>query len=598
MTAGRQQFICFQNQIKGSALKHIGSTIGAVLVAAVALIVAPAAIAAPTGYLEICKKSTSVDAVSGPFQFSVDGAAAISVNTGGCSAPIQVAAGNHTVVESGTAASAVTAVDTIPADRLVSSSLSTRTDVVSVPEGDVSNTTTLEVTNQAQFGHLEICKSAQAGSGLTGTFNFRITGPFGFSKDVSVPVGACTNSLRVPAGVIEVDEVGPNDTDVVGVSTVTAGDLVADNLSAGTSEVRIAPGADVNNETIETFVNSTSRLKICKVAGTPSLVGTVFSFTANGQTVQAVAEPGSGGCALVQMPFTGGTRVDIQEGITPGTGVSAIDVSNNRQVPGSVDLNNRKVSVILGSGETVVTYTDVVVANQLLKVCKNAGPGVTVGTVFHFVINGTQNLDVPAGFCALAGTFAFNSTVSVQEAATAGLSVIGEASDPAVDLVSADLGGRLLKVLVGTGVTEATFTNATAGTAVLPPNTGGGTGNGAGGTSSPTTVPVTTPTLPGVTPTPVVEHPRRGAACTVIARIVFIHNASSTSKHPTAGLGTAGTPELLLTLKGNRAVCDVLVRELNGHGVVVGSLRRHLKRGHQVRVVLSRKVQHVRVTTK
>jgi hypothetical protein len=393
-------------------------------------------------------------------------------------------------------------------------------------------------------------------------------------------VGACTNSLRVPAGVIEVDEIGPNDTDVVSVSTVNAGDLVTDNLSAGTSQVRIAPGADVNNETIETFVNSTSRLKICKIAGTPSLVGTVFSFTANGQTVQAVAQAAPGGCALVQTPFSGGTRVDIQEGITPGTDVSAIDVSNNRQVPGSIDLPNRKVSVILGSGETVVSYTDQVVSDQLLKVCKNAGVGVTVGQVFHFVINGTQNLDVPAGYCAIAGKFAFNSTVSVQEAATAGLSVIAEASDPAADLVSADLSGRLLKVLVGTGVTEASFTNATTGTATTAPVIGSGTG---ATTTAPTTVPTSTPPIT-VNPLPVIEPIPSSNRCVVIARVVFVR------------INGVLHPELVLRIRGNAAVCRIALRELSARGVLVARATRSVHRGHVLRVMLNRRVVRVRAS--
>src|SRR4051794_35601655 len=107
---------------------------------------APAAQATPaTGYLEICKKGTDV---SGSFRFSIDGGALMTVGVGACSAPIQVTAGNHTVTEENTDWTAVSATRTIPQDRLISSSLATRTDVVAVPAGDISTVTTVEYTNR------------------------------------------------------------------------------------------------------------------------------------------------------------------------------------------------------------------------------------------------------------------------------------------------------------------------------------------------------------------------------------------------------------------------------------------------------------------
>jgi hypothetical protein len=567
--------------------------LGAVFAALLAIIPATAS-ASSTGYLEICKHSDTTNPVSGNFSFTVNGTTTVTVPVGGCSADIAVPAGNNTVVEASNAFTAETATDTIPQADLVSSDLSTRTDVVKVPAGDISTAVSVEYTNKELFGTMEVCKSAQAGSGLTGSFTFDIAGPMGFDKTVSVPVGACSNSLRVPAGVNEVDEIGTNNTDVVAESTIPANDLVTDNLAAGTSRVNVAAGTDVNNETIVTFVNSTSRLKICKVAGTAALAGTVFSFTANGQTVQAVAQAAPGGCVLVPTPFPGGTRVDIAEAISPGTAVSAIDVSGGRAIAGTTDLANRKVSVTLGSGQTVVTYTDVAASPGLLKVCKNAGAGVTLGQVFHFTVGSTA-VDVPAGFCALAGTFAFNSTQTVTEAATAGLSVIAEAADPAAELVSTDLANRTEKVMIGAGVTEVAFTNATTGTTATT-STGSGTG---ATTTSPTTVPTTTSSLPVVTPTPVVSTPpstvRRGhRACTVIARIVSA---------PLAGLGrringvtVSASPVLVLSLRGNLSVCSVLLREFNVRGAVIAHRSLRLHRGHAVQVALPRKVARVAAT--
>ena len=549
-----------------------------------ALIMASAASAQTTGYLEICKHADATAPVSGNFHYTVDGTISVTVPTGGCSPATVVPSGNATVVEDAHPYYAETAASTIPQGALVSSNLVTQTQVVTVPaSADVASAVTLNVTNKEVTGTLEVCKNAATGSGLTGSFSFRVTGPFGFSRDVSVPVGACSQSLTVPAGVVEVNEIGANNTDLVSETTVPANDLVTDNLAAGTSQVRVAAGG-VASETIVTFTNSTSRLKVCKIAGTAALNGTVYTFTATvgsvKQTVTAVAGPAPGNCVLVATPFPGGTKVDVQEGIVPGTAVTGIAVSDNRQVPGSINLASRDVLVTLGSGETIVTFTNDQAAPGLLKVCKNAGPGVTVGAIFHFTI-GTQTLDVPAGYCAVAGSFPFNSTQTITEAATPGLAVIGEAADPAAELVSENLSLRQLQVQIGAGVTEATFTNATAGTATLPDNSGSGTGNGTGATNNaPTTVPVSTNSP--VPSTPVVEKPVPTARCIVVARLVEVR------------VGGVLTPELLLSVRGNAAVCNVLLREFNGRGIVIAHTTRHLRRGHTVLLVLSHRVARVR----
>jgi hypothetical protein len=523
------------------------------------------------GYLEVCKYSTASNPVSGSFQFKVDGQT-VNVATGGCSSDMKVPAGNNTVIEASNPYTVETETDTIPVGDLVASNLTTRQDTVWVPaSSDISKAVTVDYTNTEQFGTTEICKSAALGSGLTGTFTFDVTGPMGFSKAVSVPVGACSASFRVPAGDDEVDEVGSNNTDVVGISTIPSNDLVADNLAAGTSEIWVAPGTDVNNETVETFVNSTSHLKICKVAGSQDLVGTVYSFTANGQTVQAVAEPGAGGCVLVPTPFPGGTVVNVQEGISPGTTDSSIAVSDNRAVPGSTNLATRSVSLTLGSGETVVTYTNVDAAPGLLKVCKNAGAGVAVGTEFNFTV-GTEKLQVPAGYCVTAGDFAFDSTQTITEAPTAGLAVIGEAVDPAVDEVSETLSTGVVQALVGMGVTEVTFTNATASTPALPVNTTGGIGTGS--LPAPVVIPTTTPPAP-VIPGPVIYpvHHKPGK-CVLYSKV----------KGSWLSLWTKG------------GSCHVLLKETDNHGKKIGSMTRYVKSGHVLRVSLNHRVRHVKAS--
>jgi hypothetical protein len=509
---------------------------------------------------------------------------------------MQVPAGNNTVVEASNSFTAETATDTIPQANLVSSNLTTRTDVVNVAAGGISTATTVDYTNKEVFGTLEICKSAAVGSGLTGTFTFEVKGPMGFDKIVSgVPVGACSDSLRVPAGTDDVNEIGSNNTDLVAVSTIPSTDLLGDNLAAGTTDVAVPAGTDVNNEVIETFVNSTSRLKICKVAGTSSLNGTVYTFTVGGQTVQAVAEPWPGSCVLVPTPFPGGTVLNIHENAVPGTAVSAIGVTDNRAVPGSTNLAGGNVSVTLGSGETDVTYTNVPAAPGLLKVCKNAGTGVTVGQMFTFTVGG-QTVTVPAGFCAIAGSFPLSATETITETPTTGLSVIGEVVDPSVDMVSSSLTTGTVTATISPGVTEVTFTNATAGTPplpVIPPATGAGsgTGSGTGATApAPTVVPVTISSLPGITPLPVVDtmptttSTSTGGSkpilrCVVVGRVSFANHRAV----------------LTLTSRGSKTACAVLIHELNARGRTIGNIRRLVRSGHAVRVSLARKALHVRI---
>ena len=578
--------------------------LGALLIAsffAVAVQSAMAETVQRTGFIEVCKHSTATDPVTGPFTFTVAGRT-VTAPTGGCSADIQVPAGPTIVREASNAYTQVTAIDTIPQGALVSSNLSTRTAVVNVPAGDISTAVTVDYTNQEVFGHLEICKAQALGAGLSGSYTFKVTGPMGFSQTQTVPVGACSDTLRVPAGIDEVDEVGTNNTDVVGISTLPVNALVTKNLAAGTSSVAIAPGNDLPNETIETFVNDSSRLKICKISGARILDGTVYSFTANGATVQAVAEPAPGSCVLVPTPFEGGTRIDIQEGITPGTAVSAISVSDNRDIAGTTNLTNRSVSVRLGSGQTVVSYTNIQEAPDLLKICKNAGQGVTVGQQITYHI-GLQSLQVPAGFCEIAGAFPFNSTQTVVETPTAGLSVIGIATDPSTNLVSSNLATGTMQTLIGAPpgeVNEVTFTNATAATPPIVTPTGTPTpaasstpvtGTGTGATqSAPTTVPTTTPPV-AVTPGPVVEpvrppaptsHPttHRAPKCVVIAKLVQ----------------TRGGPTLVLRIRGNAAVCHVLINELNAHGIVVARVHRTLHHGHDTRINLAHKARRVRTS--
>ena len=129
-----------------------------------------------------------------------------------------------------------------------------------------------------------------------------------------------------------------------------------------------------------------------------------------------------------------------------------------------------------------------------LKVCKVAGAGVPVGTLFTLNVNGTP-YSVPAGpedgYCVLAGQFPLNTQVTIQEVIPAGYVVSRIQVVPDGRTVSKNVTLGKVVVKIGTGVTEAIFTNKVSGLPTKTPTPFV--------TPKPTRTPLTTPTA---TPAP------------------------------------------------------------------------------------------------
>ena len=300
------------------------------------------------------------------------------------------------MVEAAVPFAQVTAITTLPdATRLVSANLATGTAVVNVPGGDVSQTTTVTYTNKAVTGFIEVCKNAAPGSGLTGNFTFTITGAMGFTATTTVSVGACSNSILVPAGSVVVTESGDARTFVTSITAQPASALLSSDLVNATATVAIAAG-DVSKETIVTFTNSIAVLKICKVAAGGLAPGGLYTFTAtpgpgtaSSSVTIAAGTVASPNCQVIP-GYRAGTTVNVAEGVVPGTQVGSITVAPpDRLVPGSINLAARTVSVVMGPGETVVTYTNIPAPPGTLKICKVAGTGVTAGSTWTFTVAGT-----------------------------------------------------------------------------------------------------------------------------------------------------------------------------------------------------------------
>lgn len=212
----------------------------------------------------------------------------------------------------------------------------------------------------APTGVLEICKVASNVNGpVTGNYRFRFLG-----RVVTVPVGACTGPLTVPAGEITVDELDDGQGAVmVGCTTRPVDRLVSCRPSARRAVVRVLAG-DVANETILTITNrvpaavATGAIKVCKIAGPGVVIGTEFTFTVGTKTVVVEAGPADqGGYCKIVGGFVRGSEVRVVERARTGTTVTKLTVApSSRRV--ATNRSTRTARVTVGSGATVVSFTN------------------------------------------------------------------------------------------------------------------------------------------------------------------------------------------------------------------------------------------------
>jgi hypothetical protein len=107
----------------------------------------------------------------------------------------------------------------------------------------------------------------------------------------------------------------------------------------------------------------------------------------------------------------------------------------------------------------------------ILKICKVAGIGITVGTPFNFTISTSTShgvLSVPAGpapggTCMVGPSYPVGTQVDVTEAQIAGNTVSSISVAPKGQLVSTNLPGGGVTVTIGSGVTEVTYIDQRTG---------------------------------------------------------------------------------------------------------------------------------------
>lgn len=112
--------------------------------------------------------------------------------------------------------------------------------------------------------------------------------------------------------------------------------------------------------------------------------------------------------------------------------------------------------------ESCLTPTEPPIDTAILKICKVAGLGVTVGTPFNFTAP-PNSTSVPAGpppggYCKVVGSnYTSGSSVTVQETIPSGHAVTNITCNPAAS--STNLSAGTATVTMGPGVTECTYTD-------------------------------------------------------------------------------------------------------------------------------------------
>ena len=350
----------------------------------------------------------------------------------------------------------MTAVTTLPSGSLVSSNLAAGGATVTVNGGGQTIATFLDtvIPILPNTGFLQICKVAGAGVAVGTPFNFSVAGNPVTVLAGPAPGGSCSAPLVVPVGAVFIAETASPGTVMSSVTTLPAGLLVSNNLSAGTATVTVNAGG----QTIATFVNTVvsaiplGTIEICKLGGAGVTAGMSFSFDVGGTPVTVVA-----GSCVAAAAFPVGTAVIVAENPSAGTVVSAIGVLPADRA-GVADLSAGTVGVTVGLGLTEVDFTNTAGGVGLVKVCKVAGSGVTAGTRFSFAMNGASFV-VPAGYCVQNGLLPVGTVVTITEmfspaSLASAISVLPASRQGAIDLTA-----QTVTATVGVGVTEVYFTN-------------------------------------------------------------------------------------------------------------------------------------------
>jgi hypothetical protein len=260
-------------------------------------------------------------------------------------------------------------------------------------------------------GVLEICKTLRPGSPTpaNSTFTFTVG-----ATTVNVPIGSCSGPITVNAGNnVMITEAAQANVAVSAITTNLNNSLLVNaDLPNRTATVQVRAGG-IDVETVVTFQNGVTQtgfLEICKYAdivdGNEAIdVSGTFNFQISG--VPGTFAVSVGQCT---QPITVTTNVNVGQPFTVTVtelGRVGFQLERVNTIPanrlGTVTLGtppgggSAVVTLVAGdpSQQAIVNFFNRAAASSL-KICKIAGPGVPVGTIFRFNITGTApNASLP-----------------------------------------------------------------------------------------------------------------------------------------------------------------------------------------------------------
>ena len=419
-----------------------------------------------TGFVQVCKVAGGGVAVGTNFNFNIGGmavtVAAGPAPGGSCATPLVAAAGPIVITETLPSGVALTAVTTLPAGLLVSSNLAAGTATVTVNAGGQTIVTFLNTAIPAasNTGFVQVCKVAGAGVAVGTNFAFNVAGTPVMVAAGPAPGGTCGTPLVVAAGAAVITETLLPGVALTAVSTLPAGLLVSSNLAAGTATVTV----NVGGQTIVTFLDAvippapaTGFVQVCKVGGAGIAVGTSFGFSVGGTPVTVAAGPAPGGTCSTPIVAPAGA-VLITETLPAGVALTAVStLPSGSLISSNLPAGTATVSVS-GGGQTVVTFLNAIISSVpntgFVQICKVAGAGIPIGTLFSFSVGGSA-VTVAAG-AAPGGTCSSPLTVTagaivITESLPAGVTLTGVSTLPAESLLSSNLAAGTATVSVSAG---------------------------------------------------------------------------------------------------------------------------------------------------
>ena len=456
----------------------------------------PAQAAVPNGpgTIEVCKAAKN--GMAGlPFSFKLNGGAPFTVNGGSCSGPMAAPAGNNTVVETQQPGLEVQKIKA--GNKKVSENLSTGTVVVKVKAGSTpANETLVTYTNRRNPAiGLKVCKVSPDATLQGDLFSFTENGGPAYSVAAGTPASPICGPVHKYAldTQVNVAELAVPNTIV---SSITVSDGRGSNIDTAARTVTATIGAGV---TVVTYTNvvppqdNFGYIEVCKISGDDLLMradrvvegggGYVtgsFDFTITAPGFTATRSILVGQCSEpIQVPAG---NVSVAEAARFPYYVSNIYVDpSNRLV--TKNLANGTVTVVVPKGdtndETLVTYENKT-RTGLIKVCKTlaSNSSALAGKVFYFDVfdvNGGHTIPVTAGVagsttCVIDPTpLPLGSAVRIEEekfednVRVTAVSVSPASQNTGSSPASANL-------VVGSGITTATFTNQAWGTVEICKN--------------------------------------------------------------------------------------------------------------------------------